>query len=68
MAWVLARVGLAIGIRAAMVGAVSILTPSAVEAAAAVPRLEESEFCTAVAVAEVSSVVVTLMITLAVSS
>eukprot|EP00964_Phaeocystis_antarctica_P045652 scaffold26291_cov57-Phaeocystis_antarctica.AAC.4 len=49
----------------ATLGADSIVTPSAAEAAAAVPRVEESEVCTAVAVVEAGTVMVAVMITLA---
>ena len=47
-----------------MVGANSTVMPSAAEAAVAVPRLEESEFCTSAAV-EAGTVIVAVMITLA---
>ena len=46
-------------------GTPSTVTPSAVEAAAAVPRVEESELCTASAVLEAGTVMVAVMSTLA---
>eukprot|EP00964_Phaeocystis_antarctica_P031862 scaffold18018_cov42-Phaeocystis_antarctica.AAC.1 len=49
----------------ATVGADSIVTPSAAEASAAVPRVEESEVCTAAAVVEAGTAMVAVMITLA---
>ena len=48
-----------------MVGSDSTVIPSAAEAAAAVPRLEESEACSAAAVMEAGTVMVAVMITLA---
>ena len=42
----------------------SIVMPGAVEAAAAVPRVEASEVCTAAAVVEAGTVMVTMMSTL----
>ena len=41
------------------------MIPSAAEATAAVPRLEESEVCTAAAVVEAGTVMVAVIITLA---
>ena len=46
-------------------GSDSTVIPSAAEATAAVPRLEESEVCTAAAVVEAGIVMVAVMITLA---
>ena len=48
-----------------MVGTSSTMMPSAVEASAAVPRLEESEACTASAVVEAGTAMVAVMRTLA---
>ena len=48
-----------------MVGTDSTVTPSAVEAVAAVPRLEESEVCTAAVVVEVGTAMMAVMSTLA---
>ena len=48
-----------------MVGTSSTVTPSAVEASAAVPKLEESEVCTASAVVEAGTAMVAVMRTLA---
>ena len=48
-----------------IVGTVSTVTPSAEEAEAAVPRLEESEVCTAVEVVEAGTAMVAVMVTLA---
>ena len=48
-----------------MVGTFSTVTPSAVEAASAVPRLEESEVCTWSAVMETGTAMVAVMRTLA---
>ena len=48
-----------------MVGASSTVMPSAVEAASAVPRLEESEVCTWSAVMAAGTAMVAVMITLA---
>ena len=48
-----------------MVGISSTVMPSAVEAASAVPRLEESEVCTCSAVVEAGTAMVAVMITLA---
>ena len=48
-----------------MAGADSIVIPSASEAAAAVPRVEASEVCTASAVVEAGTAMVAVMITLA---
>eukprot|EP00964_Phaeocystis_antarctica_P122339 scaffold85992_cov63-Phaeocystis_antarctica.AAC.10 len=48
----------------ATVGTSSTVTPSAVEASAAVPRLEESEVCTASAVVEAGTAMVAVMSTL----
>ena len=47
------------------VGTPSTVKPSAAEAAAAVPRVEESEACTAAAVVEAGTAMVAVMITLA---
>ena len=47
------------------VGTASTVTPSAAEAAAAVPMVEVSEACTAVAVVEAGTAMVAVMITLA---
>ena len=49
----------------ATVGTDSTVTPSAVEAASVVARLEESEVCTAVAVVEAGTAMLAVMITLA---
>ena len=46
-------------------GSSSTVTPSAVEAASAVPRLEESEVCTWSAVLEAGTAMVAVMSTLA---
>ena len=46
------------------VGTASTATPSAVEAAAVVPRLEESEVCTVAAVMEAGTAMVAVMSTL----
>ena len=48
-----------------MVGTSSTTTPSAAEAASAVPRVEESELCTTSAVVEAGTAMVTVMRTLA---
>ena len=48
-----------------MVESDSTVIPSAAEALSAVPRLEESEVCTAAAVMEAGTVMVAVMITLA---
>ena len=48
-----------------IVGTSSTVTPSAVEASAAVPKLEESEVCTASAVVEAGTAMVAVMRTLA---
>ena len=48
-----------------MAGTDSIMTPSTVKAAAAVPRVEESEVCTAAAVVEAGTAMVAVMSTLA---
>ena len=48
-----------------MMGSDSTVMPSAVEAEAAVPRVEESEVCTAAGVVEAGTVIVAVMITLA---
>eukprot|EP00964_Phaeocystis_antarctica_P056075 scaffold33051_cov69-Phaeocystis_antarctica.AAC.2 len=48
-----------------MVGATSTVTPSAAVAAAAVPRVEASDACTAAAVVEAGTAMVAVMITLA---
>jgi hypothetical protein len=48
-----------------MVESDSTVIPSAAEAAAAVPRVEESEVCTVAAVMEAGTVMVAVMITLA---
>ena len=48
----------------ATVGTVSTVTPNAVEASAAVPRLEESEVCTVPAVVEAGTAMVAVMSTL----
>ena len=48
-----------------MVGASSTVMPSAVEAASAVPRLEESEVFISSAVVEAGTPIVAVMITLA---
>ena len=47
-----------------MLGALSTSTPSAAEAAVAVPRVEESEVCTAATVVEAGTAMVAVMITL----
>ena len=47
-----------------MVGTSSIVMPSAVEAAEAVPRVEAREACTAEAVVEAGTAMVAVMITL----
>ena len=48
-----------------MVGTDNTVTPSAAEASAAVPRVEESEVCTAAAVVEAGTAMVAVMSTLA---
>ena len=48
-----------------MLGISSTVTPSAVEAASAVPRLEESEVCSISAVVEAGTAIVAVMRTLA---
>ena len=48
-----------------MVGSTSTVIPSAAEAVAVVPRLEESDFFTAAAVMDAGTVMVAVMITLA---
>ena len=48
-----------------MLGISSTVTPSAVEAASAVPRLEESEVCSTSAVVEAGTAIVAVMRTLA---
>ena len=48
-----------------MMGSDSTVMPSAAEAEAAVPRVEESEVCTAAGVVEAGTVIVAVMITLA---
>ena len=48
-----------------IVGTSSTVMPSAVEASAAVPKLEESEVCTASAVVEAGTAMVAVMRTLA---
>eukprot|EP00964_Phaeocystis_antarctica_P047994 scaffold27789_cov48-Phaeocystis_antarctica.AAC.5 len=48
-----------------MVGSDSTVIPSAAEAVAAVPRFEESDACTAVAVVAAGTAMVAVMITLA---
>ena len=53
------------GEASATVGTDSTVTPSAVEAAAAVARLEESAFCSVVAFVEAGTEMVAVMITLA---
>ena len=47
------------------VGTASTVTPSAVEAAAAVPRVEASEACTVMAAEEAGTAILAVMITLA---
>ena len=48
-----------------MLGSDSTVMPSAAEAAAAVPRVEASEVCTASAVVEAGTAMVAVMMTLA---
>ena len=55
--------GLVVTVR--MVESDSTVIPSAAEALSAVPRVEESEVCTAAAVMEAGTVMVAVMITLA---
>eukprot|EP00964_Phaeocystis_antarctica_P160339 scaffold131867_cov48-Phaeocystis_antarctica.AAC.1 len=54
-----------VAVDSVMLGTDSTVMPSAAEAAAAVPRLEESEVCSAAGVVEAGTAIVAVMITLA---